>query len=221
MVSRNDAADGFLCSSVLLASDGLIRYIFERVRVAFSLHREIGGHGGVGHDQPHILLGRVPVPNALHCSNDLEGHAVDQQPAAYSRSARKENAYEFAADDAHAVALSLIAPIEPASLIDGLVANVVELRLSAINVAVTASVFAHQPKVAAVNHRSGIADKTRAANIEIVLIVQVVLARGKLTGSDRGHVSVVHLHVVFAKAGKILCSSSSKALSQSDQQQER
>ena len=46
VISGNDAVDSFLGLFVLLARDGLVGNIFDRLRIAFSLHREIDGHGG-------------------------------------------------------------------------------------------------------------------------------------------------------------------------------
>ena len=162
--------------------------------VAFPLQREIGGHGAEGHDQPHIQVGVVAMADLLDCPNHLEGHAIDQEPAADDGPAGKKYANEFAADDADVVALLFVAPIQPASLFNGLVANVIELRLGAIHVAVAAAILAHQAKVAAVDDGRRIPNIGRIANVEIILVVQVVLAGRKLAAAHRGHATVVHLH---------------------------
>src|SRR5690349_12549525 len=59
------------------------------------------------------------------------------------------------------------------------------------------------------------------ANVQIVLVVQVVLARRKLAAAQCRNPSVVNLHEVFAEARQIPRGSRAKTLSQSNQQQQR
>ena len=153
------------------------------------------------------------MAEALHRPNDLERHAIDQKSATYGGTAGEQDAYEFFANDADVVALLFVVPVQPAPLVDGLVSNVVELRLRAIHVAVAAAVLAHQTKVAAVDHRRGFAHVGRVANVDKILIVQVVLARRKLAAAYGRNPAVVDLHVIFAEeARQILLGSRAKTL---------
>src|SRR5215813_10378923 len=104
-------------------------HVFDGFSIAFPLHWEIGSHGGVRHDQPHIQVGVVAVADLLNCPHHLEGHSINQEPAPYYWPAGEEYANEFAADDAHVIALEFVVPIQPAPLFNGLVTDVIELRL--------------------------------------------------------------------------------------------
>ena len=68
---------------------------------------------------------------------------------------------------------------------------------------------------------AALANIRRIANIEIVLIVQVILARGKLAAANRRHPAVVNLHEIVAETRQILLGSRAEALSQSNQEQQR
>ena len=115
---------------------------------------------------------------------------------------------------------AFVVPIQPAPLLDRLVANLCELRLGAIHIAVAAAILAHQSKVAAVDDRRGIPHKLRMANIQIVLVGEVVLARRKLAAAKRWNASVVNLHEVFAEARQIPRGPRAKTFSQTNQQQQ-
>ena len=147
----------FACC-VVLARDRLVGHIFDRLGIAFPRHREIDGHGGKRHDQAHVLVVVVAVADLLHRPNHLEGHAIDQELLPTAGRPGNRMRTNSLANDADVVALPFVVPIQPAPLVEGLVANVVELRLGAIHVAVAAAIVAHQAKVAAVNHRRSIAD---------------------------------------------------------------
>src|SRR4029077_14468205 len=154
---------------------------------------------GVRHDQAHILAVVVSMTHLLHRASHLKRHAIDEQCATYGWVSREQYADKLVPDDADFVALALVVPIQSASLVYRLMANARELRLGAIHIPVAITVLAHQAKVAAVDYWRGITDKPGAANVQIVLVVQVVLARGKLAAAKPRHSSVVDLHEVLAE----------------------
>ena len=194
VISGNNSADGFPSLRMLRARNRLIDEILDRLRVAFSLQREIRCHGGEWHNQPHIQVGIVAVADFLDGPNHLEGHAIDQESAPDDWPSGKKDADEFAADDTDIVALQFVVPIQPAALFDGLIADVIELWLGPIHVAVAAAVLAHQAKVATVDNGRRIPNIWGTANVEIVLVGQIVLARRKLATANGRDAAVVHLH---------------------------
>ena len=110
------------------------------------------------------------------------------------------------------MALAFVVPIQRAPLCDRLVANTSELRFGAVHVTIAAAILAYQAKVTAVNDRRGITNERRAANIQIVLVVQVILARRKLAATHRRHPPIENLQIVFAEAFHALGGSGAKAL---------
>ena len=193
MVSCNDGADGFLRFRVLLPRNRLVGYILDRLRISVTLHREIDTHRGVRHEQAHVLVVVVPMPDLLHRPNHLERYPIDEQRAAYRRMAREQYVHEFVSNHADIVALAFVLPIQRAPLRDWLVANTRELRFRAVDIPIAAAIFAHQTEVPAVDHRRGITHERRAANIQIVLVVQVILARRKLAATHRRHPPIENL----------------------------
>jgi hypothetical protein len=63
--------------------------------------------------------------------------------------------------------------------------------------------------------------RIRPKNVQIILVVQVILARRKLAATNRRHAAVVHVHVIFAQTRQTLLGSRAKTLSQSNHEQQR
>jgi len=124
MISRHDTAHGLLGLFVLLPRNRLVDDLLDRLGVACSLHREIGSHGGVRHDQAHILAVVVSMTHLLHRASHLKRHAIDEQCATYGWVSREQYADKLVPDDADFVALALVVPIQSAPLVYRLMANV-------------------------------------------------------------------------------------------------
>lgn len=221
MISGNNGVHCFSGLVVLRPSCGLVRDILDRVRITLARHREIHCHGGVRHHQSHVLAVVISVTDAGDCADNLKRYAVDKDSAADDGPTWKQDAHELAANDTDVVALLFIDPVDPTPLANWLPPNVIELWLGTINVTVAAAKLTHQAKVSTINNRRGIADVRRTTDVEIVLIVQIVLPRRKLTAAERGHASVVDLHVIFAKAGQAFLGSGAETLAESDKEEKR
>jgi len=150
MISRMSPASP--CLFVLLPCNRLVDDVLDRLGVTCPLHREIGGHGGVRHDQAHVLAVVVSMTDLLHRPSHLERHAIDEQCATYGRPPREQYADKFVSDYADLVALAFVVPIQSAPFVYRLVTNARELWLGAIHIPVAIAVLAHQAKVAAVDY---------------------------------------------------------------------
>src|SRR5512147_1391031 len=98
--------------------------------------------------------------------------------------AGKQEAHEFAANHADIQTLLFVVPIEPAPLVNGLIADAVELWFRTVDVAVAAAELAYEAKISAVDYGRGVPDVGRIANVDVILVIEEVVARRKLAAPE-------------------------------------
>src|ERR1700722_2165383 len=119
---------------------------------------------------------------------------------------------QFVAQDDHVSSLSLIQVIEPASLLERKITDLIVLRLYSDDLAVGGGEFADRTNVIAGKHRRSIADMgSFLADIRIILVSEQIIASGTHISRDHRSAARKNEHDVFAEFGQIALVSRAEA----------
>src|ERR1700730_7052392 len=178
MIAGDDSMD-FL-SGRLVQSAGLRLVVKEGGRVGIIAHdgkSKIFAHGIEGDEAPEVQVHVVAVADGLHGADDLEADSVEKDGCSYGRAATKESAADFVANHDDRTFLRVIHIVDPATFVEGQVADLVEHGGDADDLTAGLEEVADGANVAAGDGRRRGADaRALAQNVQIITISEVVLA---------------------------------------------
>ena len=178
MIAGDDSMD-FL-SGRLVQGAGLRLVVNEGDHVGIIAHvgkAKIFAHGIEGDEAPEVQVHVVAVTDGLDGADDLEADSVEQDGCSYGRAAAKESAPDFVANYDDRTFLCVIHIVDPATFVDGQVADLVEHGGDADDLTAGLEEVADGANVAAGDgRRRGANARALAQNVRIVTIGEVVLA---------------------------------------------
>src|SRR5439155_24305818 len=135
---------------------------------------------------------------------------------------KKQVVRDFISQHDYIALLSFVHPVQPASLLQRQVPNLVVLRFHSHQLAVRSGELAYRAYVVAGEDRRSIADMRRFSfDIEIILIGEQVIAGGTHVSLHNRGTSRKDKHDVVAELGQSTLVAGTKAFAQTDEQQQR
>ena len=128
MIAADDLMNLVLRDHMLGCAAGLILDERDGVLVVFSFDREVGGHHWKRNIAAHIQPDVVAAAEVRHGPDDFEANAVQEYECAQGGTSRKQRLQQFVSEDDHIPPLRGVHLIQPPSVFNGEVADLVQLR---------------------------------------------------------------------------------------------